>query len=149
LSGVDPSQELTVDDVRACFEQALEDLEEGRTKDGKRGTLIAKALRNAAQLHTISGREIHFITSAMMKEKFEKPQPIANINSVFSRLLGRPVIVRFWADSEISDSTSIVSSDFLAQAKIGSEQSDQDTDVLLRVATEELGGRIVDKKSNL
>jgi hypothetical protein len=140
---VEPAGSLTIAAVQHCFDQALEDLEEGRTKDGRRGTLIAKALRNAAQLLKVSGHEIHFITSAMMKEKFEKPQPRANIDDVFSRLLGQTVNVRFWSDTEVS----ISAGSGPAAGPSGSDKQglDETTTALIRIATEELGGKIVDK----
>lgn len=142
---IDGDEEVTVEAVQSCFEQALQDLEEGRTKDGRRGTLIAKALRNAAQLNRVSGNEIHFVTSNIMKEKFEKPQPRANIDDVFSRLLGRPVRVRFWSDRELPISPSPASSNASATHDGPKNQPvDEETNTLLKVATEELGGKIVE-----
>lgn len=143
--GLDSDEAVTVEAVRRCFEQALHDLEEGRTKDGRRGTLIAKALRNAAQLNRVSGNEIHFVTSDIMKEKFEKPQPRANIDDVFSRLLGRPMRVRFWSDREVSISPSLASSNVSTDRDAPKNQPvDEETNTLLKVATEELGGKIVE-----
>ena len=129
--------ELTVDAVRSCLSQVLEDLEEGRTKDGRRGTLIAKALRYDAQLYKIFDGEIQFITSPMMKQKFEKPQPKANIDDVFSRALGRPVIVSFLVDNKVSSSSS--------DSTVNEEDEEaENTAALLRVATDELGGQIIE-----
>jgi DNA polymerase-3 subunit gamma/tau len=141
-AAAETTSSISIAAVQDCFEQALEDLEEGRTKDGRRGTLIAKALRNAAQLLKVSGQEIHFVTSAMMKEKFEKPQPKANIDDVFSRLLGQSVNVRFWTEAEAPASTVLESP---GQASEGDKQAmDENTNALLKIATEELGGKIVE-----
>jgi len=134
-----PAGEITIEDVRGCLEQVFEDLEEGRTKDGRRGTLIAKALRHDARLYKVSGNEIYFITSTLMKEKFERPQPRINIGDVFSRQLRQPVQVHFLSESQAS------SSELSSASTEGDDQDmDESTDALLKVATEELGGEIVD-----
>lgn len=128
---------LTVEMIQGCLHQILEDLEEGRTKDGRKGTLIAKALRYDAQLYGISENEIQFVTSSMMKEKFEKPQPKANIDDVFSRALGQPVHVRFLLEDDVAGLTSDLATE-------GADEATQNTSALLKVATDELGGTIVE-----
>ncbi|MCP4369617.1 MAG: hypothetical protein GY797_16125 [Deltaproteobacteria bacterium] len=133
---------LTIENVQNCLEHVFIDLEEGRTKDGKKGTLIAKALRYDAQLYKVSDNKIYFITSVMMKEKFERQQPKANIDDVFSRLLGQPVHVHFGLKNEVSTSTSS-SVNVLATEGDG-QDVDESTDALVKVATEELGGEIIE-----
>ncbi len=114
-------------------------MEEGRTKDGRRGTLIAKALRYDAQLLKVTGDEIIFSTSDLMKSKFEKAQPRANIIDVFSRLLGRPVNVKFLSEEEIAAGSAGGAPNAATDVKKNDE-----TDALVKMMTEELGGRIVD-----
>ncbi len=133
---------FTIENVQNCLEHVFIDLEEGRTKDGKKGTLIAKALRYDAQLYKVSDNKIYFITSVMMKEKFERQQPKANIDDVFSRLLGQPVHVHFGLKNEVSTSTSS-SVNVLATEGDG-QDVDESTDALVKVATEELGGEIIE-----
>jgi DNA polymerase-3 subunit gamma/tau len=142
LPAVEVAGGLTLAAVQSCFEQALEDLEEGRTKDGRKGTLIAKALRNAARLIKVSGRQIHFVTDPMMKKKFEQPQPKANIDDVFSRLLGQPVNIRFWTETELSLSALPALAD--APGDANNPVEDDATDALIKLATEELGGKVVE-----
>ncbi|MCG3208542.1 MAG: hypothetical protein FOGNACKC_02152 [Anaerolineae bacterium] len=134
-----PEGALTAAMVQSVFSQALEDLEEGRTKDGRRGTLIAKALRYDAQLLKVTGDEIIFSTSDLMKSKFEKAQPRANIIDVFSRLLGRPVNVKFLSEEE----AAVMVAGTAPKASADVKKNDE-TDALVKMMTEELGGRIVD-----
>jgi DNA polymerase-3 subunit gamma/tau len=124
---------LTREMVMAVFERALDDLESGRTKDGRRGTMIAKALRYNTHLAEVTGNKLLFATSDLMKGKFEKAQPLANIEDVFSRLLGQPVKVSFMVDQ---DRKAGGSSDVAEPPGIDSQ-----TDDLLRTA-ESLGGEI-------
>ncbi|MEW5960665.1 MAG: DNA polymerase III subunit gamma/tau, partial [Chloroflexota bacterium] len=56
---LEPAGEITVDTVRACFEQVLADIE-------KKNKVMAEALRGQAQLYRVAGREIQFITSELM-----------------------------------------------------------------------------------
>jgi hypothetical protein len=82
------------------------------------------------QLHKVSGNEIIFKTTTMLKERFDKPQPQKAISDVFSQVLGHKVVVRFITDSET------------APGQHGVEQADATAEALLKVA-EELGGKIV------
>jgi hypothetical protein len=115
--------DITVETVRSCFTQILTEIEQ-------KNKIMAEALRNQAQLHRVSGREIQFITSELMKQRFEKPQPQSAINDTFSRAVGQPVVVRFLADTTVS--------------KPQNEQAeDQNLAALVKTA-EELGGEIVE-----
>ncbi len=129
--------EITIENVQTVFEQAMEALEEGRTRDGRRGTLIAKALRYDARLVKVAGNEIFFVTSELLKKKFEQAQPQANIESVFSHQLGRTVRVNFLTDNEATVMLSAPSTPVNPPAAGETEAA------LLKMMTEELGGQIV------
>lgn len=128
-----PTGPVSVDSVRASFGQALDDLEAGRTKDGRKGTMIANALRYDTRLVKVENDTIYFVTSNLMKDKFEKPQPQATIDDVFSRALGQPVHIRFLLESDLA----AVSGTAITDRDAG---RDDGTEALLKVATEELGG---------
>ncbi len=115
--------DITVETVRVCIDQVLKDIE-------KKNKIMAEALRNQTQLYRVSGREIQFITSALMKKRFEKPQPQAAINQAFSEAIGQPVMVRFLPDHIVSTPNN--------------EQADnQDLEALVKTA-EDLGGQVVE-----
>jgi DNA polymerase-3 subunit gamma/tau len=124
---------ITVETVMSVFERILDDLETGRTKDGRRGTMISKALRHNARLVRTNDNEIVFATSSMLKGRFEQAQPLANIEDVFSRSLGRPVVVRFVIEQQQSSGEN---RDETRPADIDSQ-----TETLLKTA-ESLGGEI-------
>jgi len=137
VAAAPPPGEITIENVQTVFDQALEALEEGRTKDGRRGTLIAKALRYDARLVKVAGNEIFFVTSELLKKKFEQAQPQANIESVFSHQLGRTVRVNFLTDNEATAMLSAPSTPISTPAAGETEAA------LLKMMTEELGGQIV------
>jgi DNA polymerase-3 subunit gamma/tau len=115
--------DITVETVRVCIDQVLKDIE-------KKNKIMAEALRNQTQLYRVSGREIQFITSELMKKRFEKPQPQAAINQAFSEAIGQPVMVRFLPDHIVSTPNN--------------EQADnQDLEALVKTA-EDLGGHVVE-----
>jgi DNA polymerase-3 subunit gamma/tau len=115
--------DITVETVRVCIDQVLKDIE-------KKNKIMAEALRNQTQLYRVSGREIQFITSELMKKRFEKPQPQAAINQAFSEAIGQPVMVRFLPDHIVSTPNN--------------EQADnQDLEALVKTA-EDLGGQVVE-----
>jgi DNA polymerase-3 subunit gamma/tau len=114
---------LTIETVRACFDQVLQDIE-------KKNKIMAEALRNQARLYRVSGREIQFVTSELMKKRFEKPQPQTAINEAFSAAIGQTVVVHFMLDNLV--------------AKPGNDQgADQDLGALLKTA-QDLGGQVVE-----
>ncbi len=115
--------ELTIETVRSCFAQILREIEQ-------KNKIMAETLRNQAQLYRVSGREIQFITSELMKQRFEKPQPQAAINETFSKAVGQPVVVRFLTDTAVSKPQDQ-----------GAE--DQNLAALMKTA-KELGGEIVE-----
>jgi DNA polymerase-3 subunit gamma/tau len=125
---------ITMAMVQAIFDRVLDDLEAGRTRDGRKGTLIAKALRYDAQLVKAAGQEITFVTSDLMKGKFEQPQPKRNIVDVFSRLLGQPVNVRFLTEKQLSGGGSSMPA--------GSDETQDELEALIKMATEDLGGEL-------
>ena len=96
--------------------------------------MIAKALRYDAQLVKAAGQEITFVTSDLMKGKFEQPQPKRNIIDVFSRLLGQPVNVRFLTDKQLAGSGS--------QVPVGPDGTKDEVEALIKMATEDLGGEL-------
>jgi DNA polymerase III subunit gamma/tau len=101
---------------------------------------MAEALRTA-QLLAVTGDEILIVTFDLMKRRFEKPQPKAAINEAFSVILGQNVSVRFLSDSEAKMAGSARTSDQSGGDEPG---EDEDTLALLKMATEELGGKIVE-----
>ena len=114
---------LTIETIRICFEQVLQDVE-------KKNKIMAEALRNQTRLYRVSGREIQFVTSDLMKKRFEKPKPQLAINEAFSSALGQTVVVHFLSDNLVS--------------KQADEQApDQSLAALLKTA-QELGGEVVD-----
>ncbi|MDX1524522.1 MAG: hypothetical protein R3264_23025, partial [Anaerolineae bacterium] len=114
--------EITVDTVRACFDQVLKVIQ-------RKNEIMANALRQA-QLHRVSGREIHFVTSELMKRRFEKPQPKAAVDEAFSQVLGQAVLVHFLSEKNISSASQ------------GDKANDEDIQALVKTA-EELGGKLV------
>lgn len=117
----EPSDEITVDMVRASFEQVLDEVE-------KKNKVMAEALRNQTQLYQVSGREIQFVTTELMKKRFEKPQPQGAINAAFSQVIGQSLLVRF------------ISENMISQAR-DEQAADEDMSALLKTA-EELGGQV-------
>jgi DNA polymerase-3 subunit gamma/tau len=101
---------------------------------------MAEALRTA-QLLAVHGDEILIVTFDLMKRRFEKPQPKAAINEAFSVILGQNVSVRFLSESEAKLAGSVRTSD---QSGEGEPVEDEDVLALLKMATEELGGKIVE-----
>ncbi|MCB0168687.1 MAG: hypothetical protein KDI79_30955, partial [Anaerolineae bacterium] len=74
-----------------------------------------------------------------MKKKFEQPQPQTALNEAFSYALGQPVMVRFISDHDVAASSPAGSANQMA------EPSTEDSlEALLKVATDELGGKIVE-----
>jgi hypothetical protein len=115
--------EITVDTVRACFDQVLKVIQ-------RKNEIMANALRQA-QLYRVSGREIHFITSELMKRRFEKPQPKAAVDEAFSQVLGRAVMVHFLSEKNISGAS-----------QSNEQANDENIKALVKTA-EELGGKLV------
>ena len=115
--------DLTIETVRACFEQVLKEIE-------KKNKIMAEALRNQTKLYRVSGREIQFVTSELMKKRFEKPQPQAAINEAFSAAIGQTAVVHFLSDNLASQSTD-------------NQTDDQNLGALLRTA-QDLGGQVVE-----
>ncbi|MBN1993331.1 MAG: DNA polymerase III subunit gamma/tau [Anaerolineae bacterium] len=121
----EPRADLTIDTVRQYFDRVLQDIE-------KKNKVMAEALRSQARLSKVSGNEIYFVTSEMLKKRFEKPQPQLAINETFSQVAGQTVIVRFVVEAAVSPTE-----------KPGSQEAtDEDAAELLKIA-EELGGKIV------
>jgi DNA polymerase-3 subunit gamma/tau len=133
--GVRNSGNLTLERVQSHLDQIIKDIEEGRTKDGRKGIRIAMALRYDSQLYRVSGKEIYFIVSDMNKEKFAQPQPRETVDEVFSRVLGQSVSVRFLSAREQGGDN--------APTEEGSSNSEQSSDPLLKWVSEELGGKVV------
>lgn len=121
---------FTVETVINCLEQAI-GLLEPKSKP------MAEALR-AARLQRVEGNEIYFVTFDLMKKRFDKPQPRAAIDDAFSEVLGQTVAVRFLSESEVPISTSNT------LAGSNAQDVDEGADALLKMATEELGGQIVE-----
>jgi DNA polymerase-3 subunit gamma/tau len=115
--------DITVDTVRGCLPKVVQNLE-------AKSKVMAESLRSQTRLMKVSGNEIYFSTTDMLKERFDKPQPQEAINEAFSQVIGSKVVVRFLADSELS------------QGQSGKGQVDEDAEALLKVA-EELGGKVV------
>ena len=101
---------------------------------------MAEALRTA-QLLAVRGEEILIVTFDLMKKRFEQPQPKAAINEAFSVILGQHVSVRFLSENEAKMAGSARTSD-----QLGGDELLEDEDILalLKMATEELGGKIVE-----
>ena len=125
---------ISVEVVMSCFEHVIATIE-------PRSKPMAEALRRA-QLHRVEENEIYFVTFDFMKQRFDKPQPRAAIDEAFSQALGRNVSVRFVSDSEALGTA--VSSDSAGSVADGEQDVDDNTDALLKMATEELGGEIAD-----
>jgi DNA polymerase-3 subunit gamma/tau len=114
--------DITVDTVRSCLPKVVQNLE-------VKSKVMAESLRSQTRLTKVSGNEIYFNTTEMLKERFDKPQPQEAINEAFSQVIGHKVVVRFIADSD-------------SAGQSGAEQLDEDAETLLKVA-EDLGGKIV------
>jgi DNA polymerase-3 subunit gamma/tau len=118
------SVDITVDTVRNCLGRVIKILE-------NKNKVMAEALRSQARLYKVSGNEIYFNTSDMLKRRFDKPRPQMAINEAFNQAIGQRVIVRFMSEEDI------------AQTESGDgEDEDEDAEELLKVA-EELGGKVV------
>jgi DNA polymerase-3 subunit gamma/tau len=124
------SGSFTAETVINCFEQAI-GLLEPKSKP------MAEALRDA-RLQRVEGNEIYFITFDLMKKRFDKPQPRSAIDDAFSQVLGQSVAVHFLSESEVPTSASNTLSESSTQ------DVDEGADALLKMATEELGGQIVE-----
>lgn len=124
-----PGEPVTVDTVRTSFEAVIKTIE-------PKSKPMAEALRNA-RLYRVEGDKIYFITFELMKKRFEKAQPRAAIDHAFSTVLGQPVSVHFLSDTEAGASAPSSSGD-------DDQAPKEDTDALIKVATNELGGKIVD-----
>jgi DNA polymerase-3 subunit gamma/tau len=120
---------LTPEMVQNHLDQAIKDIEAGRTKDGRKGIRIAMALRHDSQLYKVSGREIYFIVSDMNKKKFAQPQPRETVDEVFSKVLGQSVSVRFLSREHLEDDA---------------QTEEQSSDPLLEWISGELGGKVVE-----
>jgi len=123
---VSSATSMTPEDVVNCLEQVIAIIE-------PRSKPMAEALRET-RLHRIEGNEIHLVTFDLMKKRFDKPQPKAAIDNAFSEVLGKPVTVRFLSENEAQTSMS----------SGAGNNDDKDTNALLKVATEELGGTIAE-----
>ncbi len=118
--------EITFEAVQACFEQVSKDIE-------KKNKIMAEALRSQVRLHKVSGREIHFVTSELMKRRFEKPQPKVALDTAFSQAIGRPVTVHFLSEKTVAEASQIGGDETTANENL---------EALVKVA-EELGGKVV------
>ena len=119
---LEPAGEITVDTVRTCFEKVIKAIE-------PKSKPMAEALRNNTRLYKVANKEKYFVTSGLLKGRFERPEPRGAINEVFSWAIGQPVVVRF------------ISEDAVSKAK-GEETTDEDLAALLKTAAE-LGGQVV------
>jgi DNA polymerase-3 subunit gamma/tau len=129
-----PGAVVTAEAVMSCFEQVINTIE-------PRSKPMAEALRHA-RLHRVEENEIYFVTFDFMKQRFDKAQPREAINKAFSQALGHNVSVRFLSDNDdtaAADETAAKGA--LAE---GGLELDESTDALLKMATEELGGEIVE-----
>jgi DNA polymerase-3 subunit gamma/tau len=115
--------DISVGMVQGCFGQVLAEV-------GKKNKIMAETLRNQARLYRVQGREIIYITSGLMKQRFEKSQPQEAINSAFSQALGQPVLVRFLAEETVSQAAR-------------AQTTDENLDALVKTA-QELGGQVVE-----
>ena len=98
---------------------------------------MAEALRQT-QFHRVEGTKIYLVTFDLMKKRFDKPEPKSAINEAFSYILGQEVSVQFLTESEVPASSGD------SVAGTGDGKQNDSTDALLKVATEELGGEIVE-----
>jgi DNA polymerase-3 subunit gamma/tau len=119
----DKAAEITVDIVRRFLPQVVQNLE-------VKNKVMAESLRSQTRLAKVSGNELYFNTTEMLKNRFDKPKPQEAINQAFSQVIGQNVVVRFVVDAESSTEKS--------------EKVDEDAEALLKVA-EELGGKVVKK----
>jgi DNA polymerase-3 subunit gamma/tau len=103
-----------------------------------RSKTMSEALRNA-RLHRVVGNEIQMITFDLLKKKFDQPEPRKALIEAFSQILGEPVVIKFYTEGDVptSDAANAPSSAEQAAANSG-------TEALLKMATEELGGQVVD-----
>ena len=131
---VSTGQAVTIDDIRTSFERVVRKIE-------PKNKTMAEALRQA-RLYKVDGNEVYFITFDFMKQRFDKPKPRAAIDEAFSEVLGQTVSVHFLSDSEASGGTSSLAA--RATDESDDQGMDENTDALLKVATEELGGEIVE-----
>jgi DNA polymerase-3 subunit gamma/tau len=127
--GAKSDSSLTLEIVQSHLDQVIKDIEEGRTKDGRKGIRIAMALRHDSQLYKVSGKEIYFIVSDINKEKFSQPDPRRTVDEVFSRVLGQSVSVRFLSKQQVEDDDQ--------------SPGEQSLGPLLDWVSDELGGKVV------
>jgi DNA polymerase-3 subunit gamma/tau len=125
---------ITAAQISTSLEQIISELE-------PKNRTMAEALRSDVRLHRVAGREIEFVTSEFMKGRFEKPQPKSAIDEVFSRVLGQPVTVRFLSENAVLSSSS-PSSEGVQPPLDASPVTDTGSEALIKVAIEELGGRM-------
>ncbi|MDM8532767.1 DNA polymerase III subunit gamma/tau [Anaerolineales bacterium HSG25] len=94
----DKPPEFDVAAVKGCFEQVVQTLE-------RKSKLMSEVLRNNAQLFKIAGNEIYFVVDGSWKTRFEKAQPQAALNDVFSNALRRKVSIKFLAKEGFAQSS--------------------------------------------
>lgn len=127
--GASAPVDLNIDKVRVSFAKVVEIIE-------PKNKVMAEALRSA-QLYKVDGNEIFFITMPLLKKKFEQPIPQKAVNDAFAQALGHSVVVHFLIDQEVAGPPTTHQTD-LSLHNI-------DVDILVKVATEELGGEIIDE----
>jgi DNA polymerase-3 subunit gamma/tau len=133
---------LTGHDTLVTPEMISRSLEQVANELEPKSKPMAEALRNDVRLHQITGKEIYFITSDFMKGRFEKPQPQAAIDEAFSRAVGQPVMIRFLSEnSPVAKSAGMLGEGVSTQRQ--AETPDEGSQALIRVATEELGGKVI------
>lgn len=126
--------DLTLDMVKNSLERVVRELE-------PRNKTMAETLRSDVRLQRVSGKEVFFVTSDFNKGRFEKPQPKAAIDEAFSHVLGRPVVIRFLSDKNMS--VAVLAPGDMAGSS-GQPDEGDDLQTLLKTA-EELGGKISDQ----
>ncbi len=127
------SRAITPEMVNRSLELVINDLE-------YKSKPMAEALRTDVRLHRVNGKEIYFITSDFMKGRFEKPQPQIAIDEAFSRAIGQPVMVRFLTESSLGAASTSVSA---GRQSAGHNVPTEGSQALVKMATEELGGEII------
>ena len=120
--------DLSVDTVRRQLGNVIALIE-------PRSKAMAEALRNC-QIYRVEGNEIQFVTFELMKKKFDKPEPKDALNEAFSRVIGQPVGIKFVTEDQISAAG--------ASGQSVKKTAQQDTEALVKWATDELGGQITD-----
>ncbi|HMQ54842.1 MAG TPA: DNA polymerase III subunit gamma/tau [Anaerolineae bacterium] len=129
IVGASAPVDLNIDKVRVSFAKVVEIIE-------PKNKVMAEALRSA-QLYKVDGNEIFFITMPLLKKKFEQPIPQKAVNEAFAQALGHSVVVHFLIDQEVAGPPTTHQTDLSLH--------NLDVDILVKVATEELGGEIIDE----